>query len=134
MKKALLHQALRTALRDLPSHPHPKFKHWSFLVIDQRILGQSTNTYLIPPKHFGYQKELKHRPLMHSEIAVFLKLRGLIRDRRFSLINVRLNRFRELRRSSPCKCCFSLLSSLGCKEFVEIVGIEDTLSTMTWRY
>lgn len=119
MKKSLLDAALKIARDTLNKHPEYRhFMHWSFIIQNNKIVDWSTNDSGIPPIHFGYRSRLQNNEVAekkHAEFKVFFKCRGLINfDKRWDVINIRLNKTGELRMSKPCVCCYGLLKEFGC--------------------
>lgn len=120
MRKSLLHTATKIALEKFPNHPEfGNFIHYSFVVLDNKILGYGENNAQTPPIHYGYGKRLINcdfKPKTHSEICAYKRTRGLLKNRPFEMINIRLGRGGDLKNSKPCECCDELLTVLGCKK------------------
>ncbi len=120
MKKSLFTEVVRIARSKLPSHPERScYCHYSFVIQDNKIVEWGTNNRHEPPKHYGYHRpwDGTFRPKFHSEAYAYKRARGLLTDDSFEIINVRLVKSGELRLSKPCRPCFELLASLGCKRF-----------------
>ena len=122
MKKTLFREAVRIARDKLTSHPQlGHFMHYSFIVQNNKIIEWGFNIAHEPPKHYGYHERLKdaiNKPKMHSEIACYQKAKGLLnKNKKFEIINIRLDRNGELLNSAPCSCCHNLLTELGCHKF-----------------
>ncbi len=128
MKRSLIQNCLRTARDQLTSHPQRRFLHWSFLYCEGKLLSIGVNLTHDPPIHWGYRKPEIGRPgaKLHAEVVAYKRAKGLLRGRTFSLVNIRLNRLGQLRRSYACQCCRSLLQELGCREFISIGESDDT--------
>jgi tRNA(Arg) A34 adenosine deaminase TadA len=116
MKKALLNEAYRIALRNLETHPeYEHYAHFSFIVKDNQIVEWATNNAHTPPKHYGYGSRIKGaKPKTHSEIMAYKRARRIIGRANFEVINIRLNRSKQLRLSKPCVCCDAIMKALGC--------------------
>jgi len=57
-------------------------------------------------------------PKIHSEIAAYRKAKGILtKNEPFEIVNIRLNKNKELRLSKPCICCFEIMKELGCSKF-----------------
>jgi hypothetical protein len=124
MNKRILTEALRMAIRHLPNHPavNETWMHWSFIVVDNKIVEWGTNLRGQPPIHYAYNKKIvdvdAHCKL-HSEIVAYRRAKKLLgRDLgSFEVINVRLNKQGHTKISAPCCCCAPLLKELGCTRF-----------------
>lgn len=120
MKKSLLDVALYTARKKLPLHPElGRFLHYSFVVQNNKIIEWATNAGKCePPRHYGYHKaDITYRPKYHAEIRAYRRAKGLLNGNPFQIINIRLNKQGVLRLSKPCRCCFDLMTVLGCTKF-----------------
>lgn len=116
MKKKLLDECLRIALKKNTPHHHPEwgyFHHFCFIVQGNKIIEWSTNRRAKPGPHFGYRSEGK----IHAETDAYRKAKGLlVSSDPFIAINIRLNRQSETKLSAPCKCCYNFLKQLGCSK------------------
>ncbi len=119
MKKSLLDDALKIAIDNLSNHPeYQHYAHFTFIVKNNQIVEWATNTSHTPPKHYGYASRIKGAiPKTHSEINAYKKARRILGKQSFSIINVRLNRSRQMRLSKPCNCCHNIMVAMGCKKF-----------------
>ena len=64
---------------------------------------------------------------IHSEAAALKRAHMNTKSQEsFSVINIRINRFGELRCSKPCQCCEFYLRLFGCKEvyYTTLSGFE----------
>ena len=77
-------------------------KHVSLIICKKRIIAIGMNYFKTHPmaKEFGYQFEE-----MHSELDAFRKLDRLDKAKKLHLINVRFNKFGQMRMSKPCEKC-----------------------------
>lgn len=77
-------------------------KHVSLIICKKRIISVGMNYFKTHPKakEIGYQYEE-----MHSELDAFRKLDKEDRQKKLHLINVRFNRFGQMRMSKPCEKC-----------------------------
>ena len=88
------------------------YDHYSFVIAENEIVEWGRNrTFQIPPKHWGYNE---HQGI-HSELSAYLKAAGLLKDRDFGVVNVRLSKGLRLMNSCPCDNCKRMLESLGAK-------------------
>ena len=88
------------------------YDHYSFVISDNEVVEWGRNmTKNIPPVHWGYNRFQG----LHSELSAYLKASGLLKDRDFGVVNVRLSRKLELMNSCPCDNCKRMLESLGAK-------------------
>ena len=112
MKRKLLQEALQRALEILPRHPeYENYKHYSFLIQDNKIVGFGLNRKGSP--YPSYQDHCK----IHSETDCYKQVKGILQKNKvFSIINLRLGKSGQLKNSRPCPCCFNFLRSVGCRE------------------
>jgi len=117
MKRNLLNIALKTSLEKLNNHPeYDCYPHYTFIVQNNKILGYGCNMRGEPPIHLGYHKRLNGgRPKNHSEYVAYRKMVGLLNKKEFDIINIRLNRKKEVKNAHPCSCCLNFLKEIGCK-------------------
>lgn len=119
MKKNIPNICLKIA-HDLfdehPSHKHErnKFFHYSFIVINNDVIGYGLNQPT--PANFPKLASYPYGTWVHSEVDAFFKHKRKLRDEKFSVINIRLNSFGELRNSKPCECCNNFLRAVGANE------------------
>jgi deoxycytidylate deaminase len=99
-------------VRSLKSVPNARNRHFSFILLRNRILSVGWNDgHKTHPK----AKELGYRfDNIHSELAVILNFTySLELLRRCSLVNIRVNRLGQLRMAMPCKQCLPWILSLN---------------------
>lgn len=102
-------------------------KHFSFLVDGDKILAIGYNHLMYHPKakHYGYQFGD-----LHSELGCLLK--HAQRDcSGFEMVNVRLNRFGEVRQSKPCLTCQRVLRMFKVKKIhysIDYLGNFDKMN------
>ena len=116
MNQNLIMNCITFSKNYLTKHPEyikKGYLHFSFIVVDNKIIERGFNRSTNPPIHYGYPERSK----LHSEIQAWIHARGLINGSKFEILNVRLNRTCQIRISKPCVYCFDLLSALGCKAF-----------------
>lgn len=119
MKKKILNDVIRLAIKELPTHPeYNHYCHWSFIIQNNKIVEWSTNDNGIPPIHLGYNSRIDcSEPKRHAEFNAWRKAKGiLIQNKSFECINIRLNRLGEIKFSAPCICCSNFLKALGCNK------------------
>lgn len=77
-------------------------KHISLIFHKKKLLSIGRNCFKTHPKakEIGYPYEE-----MHSELDAYRKLPHKYRGLKLTLVNVRYNRFRQLRMSRPCELC-----------------------------
>lgn len=119
VKKSLLDIATQIAHKNLENHPeYEHYAHFAFIVKDNQIVDWGMNNSNPPPKHFGYGKRIKGaQAKTHAEIDAWKRARRIIGKSPFQIINIRLNRSRQLRLSKPCVCCHEIMEALGCTKF-----------------
>ena len=77
-------------------------KHVSLIFHKKRLISIGRNSFKTHPqaKKIGYAYEE-----MHSELDAYRKVPHNDRNLKLTLVNVRFNRFGELRMSKPCELC-----------------------------
>lgn len=117
MRKRLLVESLRLANKSLANHPMKDmgFTHFSFVVLDNKIVEMGMNNYRVPNKHWGYDTRYKgwdsnFIARTHSELDAYRRAKGLIKNQEWDLINIRLNSQGEMKNSCPCSVCSSWLT------------------------
>lgn len=77
-------------------------KHVSMIFHKKQLLAIGTNSFKTHPqaKKIGYMYEE-----MHSELDAFTKISKEFKTKKLTLVNVRFNRYKELRMSKPCDLC-----------------------------
>ena len=86
------------------------YDHYSFIVSKNEIVEWGRNrTFQRPPVHWGYNW---HQGI-HSELSAYIKAAGILKDRDFGVVNVRLSPSLGLLNSKPCPNCENMLRSLG---------------------
>lgn len=126
MKRSLFKECLALAINHLPNHPAKHYKHYSFIIQNNKIIEYGVNRYGPAYKIFGYQDH----QMIHSENDAYKKARGLLsKGTFFDVVNIRLNSQGEMRNSFPCMCCLSYLKNFGCRRvyFSTNVGFADLL-------
>ena len=96
-------------LKDLPKG---KNRHLSFLVKKKIILAIGANNYYKThplAKHYNYRYNV-----IHSEFAALCGFKNVkdLPDKCF-MVNIRINKFEELKMAKPCKKCQRLLRNFG---------------------
>jgi hypothetical protein len=115
MKRSILRECIRIArAKNFPGN-HPcwnSFKHYSFVIQNNKIIEIGMNRKIKPPVWLGYHN-LSGR---HAEVDVYQKAKGIIDpSKSFEVVNIRLNKRGELRDSAPCKFCSKFLQYVGCQ-------------------
>lgn len=115
MTNKILDQCLRTAQKEVLQQKHPEymsFKHWSFIVQGNKVLGAGKNRSGKAVYNFGYTNISK----IHSEVDVYSKTKGILdKSKHFEIVNIRLNKLGEVKLSKPCECCYKFLNFMGCR-------------------
>jgi hypothetical protein len=77
-------------------------KHISLIFYKKRLVSIGANFFKTHPKavKLGYQFNE-----MHSELDAFRKLPRNMRNKKLTLVNVRMNSQKQLRMSKPCDIC-----------------------------
>lgn len=95
--------------------PESAYKHFTFITKGRKILAIGwNNTYANPQKIDG--KPIVY-PLggIHSEASAISRLDDLNMCRKATLVNIRLNKHKQIRNSKPCSVCLPFLQSMGFK-------------------
>lgn len=114
--------------RSLLHIPDAKNRHFSFITLRNRIVSMGWNDgYKTHPRArlLGYRFDTAH-----SELNAFLNYRGdLDLLKKCSLVNVRVNRFKDVRIARPCVHCEKWISGLGFNEiwYTNEVGVFEKL-------
>jgi hypothetical protein len=92
-------------------------KHVSLIFHKNRLLSIGRNCFKTHPKakEIGYAYEE-----MHSELDAYRRLPKNFRGLKLTLVNVRYNRFQELRMSRPCELCLP-----WCREVFDDIYYTD---------
>ena len=112
MVNTKLKQKILRIVEDLKDINPCRCKHFSFICKRNRIISmgmnsqKTTHTLL---KRYNYYMEG-----IHSELDCYIKIRWMdINYSKCVLINVRINRFGQIKMSKPCSCCLSLIKEIG---------------------
>lgn len=109
MKRRILNECVRRARQVThPEFGRAGFLHFSFVIQNKQILGLGFNRFGGAQPGFGY------RNTRHSENDAYQKCKGILRSRPWSMVNIRLNKKRELMISRPCVCCVCFLEAVRC--------------------
>ena len=120
IKKNILNECLRTAReKHGPTHPSwgHKAVHYSFVVQGNKILEVGVNRPdASPPIHYGYPAYAD----THSELDAWRKARGILEDKKWEIVNIRL--LQEipdypLADAAPCNACMLFLMDRNCRRF-----------------
>lgn len=103
------------AIRHNSPDNHPQwgnYHHYSFIVKNNKIIQWATNYRGTAVHQLGYKDYQK----IHSEQMAFKRARKLLGKElgEFELLNLRLNKTNELKKSYPCLCCLNWLQDSGC--------------------
>jgi tRNA(Arg) A34 adenosine deaminase TadA len=133
----ILDECLRIARRKNSTHPLRrqgwKYIHWSFVVQDGKILSVGVN------RNAGIEvmlPGLRDGKKIHAEQDAYRRVEEgknrLQLQRKWYMVNVRLNRKGEVRNSDPCYRCRYLLMWLGIDRI--IFTIDEGWATWTNPY
>ena len=113
MKKTILKECMRISLEKMEARAKTSSTahHFSYIVIDNKIIESGSNRFQDIPIHWGYDTNFQG---LHSEMCAYVKAKGLIKNKPFELVNIRLNRSLHMRMSKPCNRCTHMMKSLGC--------------------
>ena len=117
MKKRVIEECIRICINDIEKHPeYGYFPHWTFIIIDNKIVSKGWNRRCEPPIYTGYHDSSRDGfvPKKHAEMDSIDRCWRKLEN--FEILNVRMNKSRELMRSKPCPVCFKKLKDLNCKE------------------
>lgn len=117
MRKNIFNNCLRIAREKLSIHPeYENYPHYTFIIQNNNILGYGYNMKGEPPKEFGYHTRLNGGlPKLHSEFVAYKKIKGILNNEEFEILNIRLNRQGKMKLSHPCSCCLNFLIETKCK-------------------
>jgi hypothetical protein len=125
MKRKLLLKCYCIARGILDRHNQP-YKHYSFIVQKNRIIGYGINNNGPANITLGYPSYSK----IHSEVDAYFKSRQFIDPQsQFEVVNIRMIKNARLRNSCPCQCCFGFLKSLDCSRvwFSTDIGVFGSI-------
>lgn len=113
MKRKILQECLNDAFQCQHKHPDPKgYLHFSYVIQNNSIIGKGFNR-LSSETHPSYPAYSK----LHSEPDAYAQCRGLLeKNTPWQMVNIRLTRTGLIKLSKPCKCCYTFLRRLDCKE------------------
>jgi hypothetical protein len=113
MTNKLLDICLTIAKHYLPKHSRKNgYKHFSFIIQNNKLIEWGTNKSGPPIAYLGYQKH----QMIHSENLAYKRAKGLIdKNEYFEVINIRLNSSGILKISKPCTCCSIFLKNFKCR-------------------
>lgn len=110
MKTTILKECLRIARRKNKLHAM-QFKHYAFIVQNNKLIEWARNRKGSIPKTLGYPKYAN----VHAECSCYYKAKGILdRQDQFELVSIRLNKQGLLRSGKPCKSCMTFLELVGC--------------------
>lgn len=123
----ILDKSYEIALKLFPErykkHKSKNFYHFSFIFHRNKLVSVGVNSQDKPnakalyfAKRFGIKRRIEF-PFIHSEIDSVARLwRKYHIDSSLACVNVRINRFGELKNSKPCDDCSTVLMALGIDE------------------
>lgn len=114
MNPTILQKIIKKS-HDLIDLPNARHKHFSFIIYKNQILSIGiNNSFKSHPeaKKFGYRFNS-----IHSEFDAVKRFpHSLDELKRCKLVNIRLNKRKQLRLAKPCKICQTFLTLLNFKE------------------
>lgn len=130
---------LSEALEIVKEESEEKFKksmrsyHWSFIVSKKHgIIGWGQNSEKTHPiaSKFGCRYHA-----IHSELAAYINTpthykKWNYMDKYCYMINIRINRFGELRRAAPCSSCQKFLITTGIKKVYYSIDNEISVDNL----
>lgn len=122
MKKSILRECLRRAVKKNPFHEEGRFgcfRHYSFFIQNNKIIEMGINraNYVFEDKYlisWGYAPDSK----IHSELDAYHKSKGhpdFDLDMPWECVNLRLLKDGTPRPAAPCRVCTKNLLRWGCK-------------------
>ena len=121
LSKKLLNRCLIIAATRLFKHREP-FKHFSFIIQDNKIVAVGKNRSGSALTHLGYDDYMK----MHSETDAYKKARGIMNHSiPFDVVNIRLSKAGVLRGSCPCCKCYAYLKKMKCRSIWFSTDLEN---------
>jgi len=114
MKTKMLKYCLSIALKNNNANNHPQwdcYKHYSFIVQDNKVLEWGTNRAGEAIVVLGYEPHQK----IHSEVDAYRRAKHWLNNLNFEVVNIRLTKTNKVKASNPCKCCTAFLKSMGCR-------------------
>ena len=125
MKRRILNNCLDIALKNNNALNHPQwdyYHHFSFIISTSgKIVEWGVNRRSSPLSLLGYADHSK----MHSEIDAYFKAKGLIRNEKFDVVNIRLTKTSRVASSKPCACCFGFLKKTGARKIYFTTNINS---------
>lgn len=116
MRTKLEEKLIRMSYNLIPLHNESKFKHYSFLVRRNNILGIYLNN---PTKTHSLSKRFKFKwQTLHSEIALLASTSFVFGKEfpRLKVYNVRINNLGQISIAKPCINCDLALKSFGFRD------------------
>lgn len=115
MKKSQVRAFMHEARKNVDKHPiwehpkRPKFFHFTYLMQHGNLLAVGMNRMGQAPSWYP------EHALIHSEVDAWRRCKNqLDLNSKFEILNLRFNRFGDVRMSKPCNSCHRLLYELGC--------------------
>jgi len=113
MNKSIIKQCLAISRELNNPFDHPEwdcYHHFSFIVVDGRVIGYSTNRKGDPLIMYGYPAYGK----LHAEAEAYRTVKHRLINKPFDVINIRLSKLGNLRIAKPCEHCERFLVKRGC--------------------
>jgi len=122
MKKKILDICLLISKNSINLHPRKgNYKHFSFIIQSNQLVEWGTNRANPPLIKFGYE----NHQMIHSENLAYKRGKGLLdKNKKFEVVNIRLNRSKQVKISKPCSHCLEYLKKMGCSNiwFTDKIG------------
>lgn len=120
LNKKILRSCLSEAIRRLSADSRTNeisishYNHFSYLINnDNEVVEWGRNRQAPIPLYWGYDNNYQG---LHSEMAAYKKASGLLGNKEFIMVNIRLSNRLHMLNSMPCKHCQRILRELGCDQ------------------
>ena len=118
MNKRILRSCLCEAVRKLSADSRSNeinishYNHFSYVISHNEVVEWGRNRQVQIPLHWGYDNSYQG---LHSEMAAYRKASGILGNKDFIMVNIRLSKNLHMLNSMPCKHCQRILKELGCE-------------------
>lgn len=119
MNKRILRTCLCEAIKRLSTDSRTNlvnishYNHFSYIVCRNEVIEWGRNRQLRIPLHWGYDNSYQG---LHSEMAAYKKAVGILGNKDFMMVNIRLSNRLHMLNSMPCAHCQRILKELGCEQ------------------
>jgi len=129
INRKIIQQCFQISILNNTKEKHPEYEHhphFSFIIQDGKLLEWGINRKGDSHFNFGYPNYSK----IHAETEAYRKAKGILNhQKKWSCINIRLDKKNNLKISCPCERCFNFLSYVGCSRvfFSTPVGFSSAV-------